>query len=145
MEKLRDKCPQCGYKYSEETEQEETTMKDYLFPIIAGLVFITLIFLAVDNIALQSRYCNELFLKKDCSFVIPDGYEIVTDGKLFVVKVSTSYGDKYLCEGSYDITEYSLEISKPSLFFSECKAKSYIKKYMNQNGAKWKIIEENKK
>lgn len=54
---------------------------------------------------------------------------------MFAVKVDNK-SDKYLYHGSRGINTMPSYIAEPSLFFNECKAKAYLKKYLEQNKPK---------
>lgn len=111
-------------------ENEGNTWLDIL-----GISFISLTLLvalwAVDIFALNSFITMNLFIKSDCNYEVPKGYEILTDGKYFIVKCSK---DQYLSVG-YDMIEPIFpDITRPTKLVSECKAKGYLKRYLkNKN------------
>lgn len=103
-----------------------------LFCIIAG---------PADSLFLNDRIKIQLFIKLDCNFITPDGYSIVEWNSMYAVR----YGeDKFLCEGKYGTTLYHDTISEPSLMYSVCKAKGYLKAYLKEMEPKikdYKIVE----
>ncbi len=102
-----------------------------IFFFILGLFLLGLVAFLFDTIALNSKYYNKIVYGSDCTGVIPDGYEIVTnsDTGLFAVKVTT-YGNYYLHNGSYGISPTFSTIQTPALFDTECEARAYMNAYI---------------
>jgi hypothetical protein len=104
----------------------------FLFFFMLTLVLLTPIFFGIDDLCLNNRFAITLFLKADCEFVVPKGYEIVTNGELYCVrKKGGVLGDEYISGfGKNEFRTYAAFIAEPSYAFSECKAKAYLKRYL---------------
>jgi len=129
-----DICQECGQEIiNKETQPigifEKISLS--IFAFVLGIV----IFSLIDDQFLNSRYSNDFSLTEDCSFEVPTGWKIVSDGKMFAVKVDNK-DDQYLYDGYRGISKTYSYIAEPSLFFNECKAKAYLKKYLEQNKPK---------
>lgn len=99
--------------------------------IIALCTLLVLCLLAAfDIFAMNSRNIINITLSEECDYPMPKGWQIVTDGKMFAVK---SPNNEYLCEGRYAVTTYHATISEPTLLFSECKARAYMKRYAEEH------------
>lgn len=104
---------------------------------IIGIILLTLtfsvIFWAIDLLGFHGFVTMNLFIKSDCNYEVPKGYEILTDGKYFVVKCSVKYlDDHFLTVGMDMIQPMYPEITKPTKLVSECKAKGYLKQYIKK-------------
>jgi hypothetical protein len=100
--------------------------------LISVYVFMYLLLL-IDDLAFQEKYYANITTKSDCSYVVPSPFEIITNGKTYAIKHKRKYlGDEYLnVDIFFGDTFFSDEITDPTLFVSECKAKGYLKKYLN--------------
>jgi hypothetical protein len=102
--------------------------------LIFAVTILSLLFLSMcDKLVFDGLYLNNLILRDECNFKVPKKYKIVSDGKYFAVEVSGGYEHQYLWQNTYYITTMSSKISNPTLFLSECKAKAFLKKYLEQN------------
>jgi len=68
-------------------------------------------------------------------YEVPNGWEIVSDGKMFTVR-KDDRNDLYLCETLNGTQLLICPSSNPVLFFSEGKAKAYLKEYLKYNNFK---------
>lgn len=118
-----------------QNEEEKFTLLDWVKGLFGLLLFGTLVYVAImvfDDIVLDSKIYANLTTKSDCEYNVPERWSIVTNGKMYAIKYNAGYyGDEYLraCFLLSDLL-LSQEISKPTLFYSECKAKGYLKKYL---------------
>jgi len=117
-----------------ESIEQEARKADNKIMIIS-IIFLTLtssgIFWAIDLFAFQGFVTMNVFIKSDCNYEVPKGYEILTDGKYFVVKCSARYlSDRFLTVGIDMIQPMYPEITKPTKLVSECKARGYLKRYL---------------
>jgi len=136
-EKPKVKCPKCGYEFvPPEKEAVEGSAAGAIFFL---LMVALLIFFAVDSMALQGRFIHAVFLKSACDLVVTEPYKIVANDHLYAVEVKGMFGAEYLNDCGYgEINAFYLSVSKPSLFYSECKAKGFLKKYLKQQEPKLK-------
>ena len=116
-----------------ESEEVEDSGGWWIPPLLIAILIGTIVFFAHDSLMNESKVWVQLTLKADCDYVIPDGFEILSDGKLFVTRHKTSFGWEYLCGSQDNIKAYGINISKPTYLYSECKARAYIKKYLKQD------------
>lgn len=100
---------------------------------------IVLIFLEVDLTINDGLYFNNMYYKKDCTYEVPEGYQIVysTEIKKYAVKV-LQREDYYLYNGSYGIRCGFSSIAGPALFYDSCTAKAYLKSYLEDQRPKFK-------
>ena len=136
-EKPLEKCPKCGHEYYKKDEDDNNQtpfwMKVLLFLLV--VVLITLVLWIIDSFALNARYTNNMLYKDECNFEVPVSYKIVSNGKMFAVKVNNS-SNEYLYNGRYGIETMNASITEPSLFFTECKAKAYLKAFLDSQKPK---------
>lgn len=133
------KCPKCGHEWDNKVKPMSSKAKRILF---LCLFLFTLVI--IDWAAFQGRHTYHVILKKECQYS-NDGYEIVSKGNLYAVKQKdTQYGsEKYLRTQFGSILPRYVEISKPNTFYSECKARSYLKRYYDVSQRK-KLRQEKK-
>lgn len=129
-----DICPECGQEIIDK-ETQPMGIREKILTIVFGFITILFSLYVIDFVFFNDRYFNDFFLQEDCSFEVPTGWKIVSDGKMFAVKVDNK-SDEYLYHGSRGINTMPSYIAEPSLFFNECKAKAYLKKYLEQNKPK---------
>lgn len=110
--------------------------KVLLFFVIQFVLFTIL--WSFDGVLMNSRFSNHLIYKEDCDFFVSNDWSIVknVDG-LYAVKRNDNSG-MYLSENRY-VREMHITISEPSLFFTECKAKAYLKEYLKSLEPKMKF------
>lgn len=100
----------------------------YMMFVIVALV----IAFVIDSLVFQSRTYLNLAYPDACEYQVPKGWKIVSNGEMYAVKKDTPEG-LYLWEGRRGTTEMYITISAPSLFYSECKAKAYLRRYLEDN------------
>jgi hypothetical protein len=108
--------------------------------IISLLLVVAIICIgcAVDSILLNSIHINDIIYRDACSYEVPDDWEIVQNNvDLYAVHRKNS--EMYLYEGKFSIREMYISISEPSLFFTECKAKAYLKAYLKDQEPKMRF------
>jgi hypothetical protein len=115
-----------------EEERDSEGGPGCLFFLVLLIGLLTPIFFGVDSLWLNNRFAITVFLRADCDFVVPKGYEIVTNGKLYCVKKKGGvFREEYISGlGKNEFRTSPAFISEPSYAFSECKAKAYLKKYL---------------
>ena len=116
-----------------ENEEVDRDKGWWVAPLLILLFVSTLGFFASDALMQENKIWVHLTLKADCDYIIPDGFEILSDGKLFVTRYKTQLGWEYLSGEQSNIRDYTLNVSKPTYLYSECKARAYIKKFVQQN------------
>jgi hypothetical protein len=123
---------------SEKTQLKRSSLlaNFFLFTLITFLIFITGV--QIDGVFFNSRFSNHFIYKDCCDYVVSDDWAIVknTDG-LYAVKKNNEY-EVYLTEVRY-VREMYINISEPSLFFTDCKAKAYLKEYLKSMEPKMKF------
>jgi len=99
--------------------------------VIWTMIFLSVltILMIVDNQWYNARYFNNLYYREQCDYVVPKGWKIVSNGKMFAVKCEIMQGE-YLHESMNGIRTMYVNIAEPALFFSKCKAKAYLKAYL---------------
>ena len=131
-------------KYKEE-EEDNISNGTLGFTLVVIIATILVILWAIDALALDARYSLHINTKADCEYVVPDGWEIVSNGKFYAVRCTKSWlnldNGSYLWQGNYRIDLMHETIAVPSLFFNECKAKGYLKEYFKEQGSKMKGFE----
>lgn len=111
----------------EQKEEKEKIIEINFFKhIFLPLVFVGMLWV-FDMAVFQHFIIMNVFIKSDCNYEVPKGYEILTDGKYFIVKCSK---DQYLSVGWDMIEPEYPDITKPTKLVSECKAKGYLKRYL---------------
>lgn len=116
-----------------ENEEEDNDNLWWAKIVLVILIPVILGFFVSDSLIHESKILVHLTLRADCDYVIPDGFEILSDGKLFVTRHKTQLGWEYLSGEQSNIRDYTLNVSKPTYLYSECKARAYIKKFVQQN------------
>ena len=119
--------------FTTSAEEKDDERGWWIGPLIIVLMVGVIGFFMHDSLMQESKIWVQLTLKADCNYIVPEGFEIISDGKLYVVRHKTKYGWEYLSGEQSDIREYGINISKPTYLFSECKAKAYLKKYIKQH------------
>lgn len=113
-------------------------MKVFIGVFIGAILLIT-VFMCICIINKEffnSRYLNNILYSGVCDDQIPDGWEIVeNDDGLWAVHY-ISYDGIYLQESLWGIREMYITIAEPSLFFTECKARNYLKAYLKEQEPK---------
>lgn len=136
-EKPLEKCPKCGHEYYKKDEKDNSKTPFWyklLLALLVAFIIIVVVWM-VDYFAFNHRYTNNIIYKDECSFEVPKGWKIVSDGKMFAVKVDNN-DDEYLYDGKYRIETMYASIAEPCLFFTECKAKAYLKAYLDDQKPK---------
>lgn len=103
----------------------------YLFVI---LLILTTFLYAIDAGLLNSRLTNRLFYKADCDFVIPKGYGMLynNESHTYIISDSTDrYSDVTYLTTNDGIQSFHYSIKPPTTFKDSCRAKGYLKAYLN--------------
>lgn len=70
-------------------EKINTIEKAAYFAIL--IIVISAITIMIDNLFLNDRYFNEVIYENDCEYKLPSNYKVVTNGKLYAIKISNIY------------------------------------------------------
>lgn len=137
IQKPLEKCPKCQhewYKPDEDEDDKPMTLGQKLFLWSLWLIVISMFLWMIDFMVLDNRFTNHLYYTEDCDYEAPRKWKIVSNGKMYAVQ-DTGDPDwiKYLKDGGHGIDTYTDEAS---LFFNECKARAFLKDYLDQQKPK---------
>lgn len=109
--------------------------------MIKGNIVITMFFviialavtMAIDSASFGSILANRFLYKNNCEYQLPPGYDIVTDGKVFVIRRMGQYMYR-----KFGYLELNNHCSKPLMFDTGCRAKECLRKYLEgEENKKW--------
>lgn len=113
----------------------------WIITVIIGVAVVV----TTNEIIRGGKYWTNIKYKNRCDYVIPDGWEIESNGKEYIIKHSSkgNYGGGiYLCSGANSETvEHYAIVTTPLIFISECKAKDCLYKYLENEKSKASICE----
>lgn len=86
-------------------------------------------FVMIDWAAFDGRLCANWFSPNNCEFQLPPGWEIMSNGKTYIVRYKTKLHEDYLTGVPWEIEKRSYKAVRLK---SECKAKGYLRLYLKQ-------------
>lgn len=111
-------------------------MKENLLNLVITLMIVFAVFgvaIITDQVFYNSRYMIKYYYGEDAGFVVPEDWQILTDGNLYAVK---NKHNMYLYQGRFGTSETYITIAKPSLMLNEANAKAYLKAYLKSKEPK---------
>jgi hypothetical protein len=82
----------------------------------------------IDSSFLNERFTHHILLKNECKYEVPPDFKIVSNGKMYAIK--STHNSTFL----HNFRNYSELVDpvvlEPTLFFTECKAKAFLKKHL---------------
>lgn len=85
---------------------------------------------ATDLVLTDGLYTRHIFYDKDCSYAMPKGWSLVTDGKVWSVKKDGT--NEYLWEHRGRVKTMYSDIAEGDTFIDSCTAKAFMKEFVNQ-------------
>jgi hypothetical protein len=128
------KCPKCGHTWNNPPVKMSAGAKRVL-----AFIVILIIALIIDWSAFRGRHTYHVILKKECMYSHTH-WSIVQKGNLYAV----SNGDRLLTTTILGIGAWNPEYHEPTAFYSECKAKAYLKRYVEKERKEDKKLKEKK-
>lgn len=108
---------------------------------IAGILIIITMMILIrmfDGLLSGGVMTNRFFFKECCDCTVPDDWDIISDGKRFIIRHEERSLTQYIHYEPFGLTEGLCSSYVPLIFDTECRAKECLRRYLDgEEKKKW--------